>query len=305
MKNNNEPKSLSNDHIPVRKSIKKKFYLPMSIFIPSIIALSILVIALLFIAPITFNAIQRWVYYAEIPPIVFLIIFLVILILVILLIAWLLRINERIKRSVSKEDSSINISVHSNFDSDRSYLEQKIAELSDHLLSSQKRWEEVNHLVLSSHEKNVTNNGSVSSSDFLANYKINDSNIKIDNSLIFVLTPFHADNLTDYQTIMETCKDLKFNVMRGDEELIQGDIFSHILKCIVKSRIVIANLNGRNPNVFYELGIAHSLNKPTILISHVENQIPFDLQSKFIVIYDSQEDLASKLRNILLQLLQS
>ncbi|MDR0914216.1 MAG: nucleoside 2-deoxyribosyltransferase [Oscillospiraceae bacterium] len=292
----------ANEH----KKINKIIYLPLSIIIPTIITLSVLIMALVFITPVTFDALLAWMYYNSLSdPYIFLIIFLLILTLIVFLTTWILRLNEKIKNRLKEDDSNINISVHSNFDSDRSYLEQKIAELSDQLLSSQKRWEEVNHLVLSSHNKNITNNGDVSPSNFLAQYNINVVNIEIDKSLIFVLTPFHSDSLTDYKTIMETCNDLKFKVLRGDEEPVLGDIFAHTLKCITKARIVIANLNGRNPNVFYELGIAHSLNKPTILISHVENQVPFDLQSRFVVIYDNQEDLAFKLKNILIQLLQS
>jgi hypothetical protein len=287
------------------KITKKFVYLPLSIIIPSAFVLLMLISALVFITPLTFSVLADWVYDWHISPLTLICVYMIILSLVIVFISWLLRANEKMKKRTDKEDGTINISVNSNFDSDRSYLEQKIAELSNNLLSSQKRWEEVNHLILSSHDNNITNNGSVSPSEFLSHFNINISDVTVDKRLIFVLTPFHSDNLVDYQTVYETCKNLDFSVMRGDEELIQGDILSHTLKCIVKARIIIANLNGRNPNVFYELGIAHSLNKPTVLISHVENQVPFDLKSKFIVIYDSQEDLDIKLRKILLQLLQS
>jgi len=201
------------------------------------------------------------------------------------------------------DENSINISVHGGYDSDRSYLEQKIAKLSDQLLSSQKRWEDVNHLILSSHEKNISNSGIISTNEFLERFNVNPNNVTIDKKLVFVLTSFHDDNISDYQHIKKACEDLEFRTLRGDEELIKGDILSHIVKCIAQARIVIANINGRNPNVFYELGMAHTMNKPTILISHVENEIPFDLKNRFVIIYNDEQELAEKLKKTLLQIL--
>jgi len=65
---------------------------------------------------------------------------------------------------------------------------------------------------------------------------------------------------------------------RADEIASNRAIMQDIWKCICEARIVIADLTGLNPNVFYELGIAHTLGKETILISRKAiTDIPFDL----------------------------
>ena len=91
--------------------------------------------------------------------------------------------------------------------------------------------------------------------------------------------------------------------MKGDEEFVPKDVLQHIVKCIVKSRIVIANLNGRNPNVFYELGIAHALNKPTILIAHINTEVPFDLKNQYLVLYKNENELKERLFDVLLKVM--
>lgn len=73
---------------------------------------------------------------------------------------------------------------------------------------------------------------------------------------------------------------------------------------ILQSRFIIVNINGRNPNVFYELGIAQSIGKPTLILSKTINDIPFDISSQNMIIYNSSEELESHLhktlRNVLI-----
>ena len=76
----------------------------------------------------------------------------------------------------------------------------------------------------------------------------------------------------------------------------------NIIAQIVRAEFVIANIDGRNPNVYYELGIAHAIGKPTILISNVdfpdtniEDDIGFDIRQKQIVLYRNEAELEKKL----------
>ena len=47
--------------------------------------------------------------------------------------------------------------------------------------------------------------------------------------------------------IREVCTNKGFKCVRGDETYFKGDIFSQMLKLIVKSNLIIANINGRKP----------------------------------------------------------
>jgi hypothetical protein len=82
-----------------------------------------------------------------------------------------------------------------------------------------------------------------------------------------------------------------------------GAFIKDILEGLNKSDVVIADLTDRNPNVCYELGIRHTLKNRTILIAQNMDDVPSDLQSYWVVIY--QKDLTGasefkrKVRDIL------
>jgi hypothetical protein len=52
------------------------------------------------------------------------------------------------------------------------------------------------------------------------------------------------------------------------------------------AKVLVAELTSRNPNVFYELGLAHALNKPVVLVSSNEPDVPFDLKHIRVIYYD-------------------
>ena len=291
------------------KKRTRRIFLPLSFLVLIGFTIALLIMMIFFLAPIIFLYLENMIWYGDIPPYILLLLFIGALMIVIFLLFYALRMNERFKQRhyshlslMDEKELSTNMSMHGKYnDSDRSYLEQRIAQLSDQLLSSQQRWEDVNHLILSLHEKNTLSNGIISSQAFLERFNIDPNDIDICKRLVFVLTPFHDDNLSDYNHIRHICDTLQLRAMRGDEENIKGDIISHIVKCIAEARIVVANISGRNPNVFYELGIAHSMNKPTILISRTESDIPFDLKNRFVIIYRNENELKQRLSAALLQ----
>jgi hypothetical protein len=71
---------------------------------------------------------------------------------------------------------------------------------------------------------------------------------------------------------------------------------------------VIAEITPPNPNVFYELGYAHALDKPTILLAERSSKLPFDVSGYRCIMYDNsikgKSGLETLLRNHLLAILQ-
>jgi len=57
-------------------------------------------------------------------------------------------------------------------------------------------------------------------------------------------------------------------------------------QAIERAAVVIAEITPRNPNVFYEVGYAHALGKPTILLARRGSELPFDIRSYRVVFYD-------------------
>jgi hypothetical protein len=75
--------------------------------------------------------------------------------------------------------------------------------------------------------------------------------------------------------------------VRADNEIFAtGKIIDQVLRGITSAKVLVAELTTRNPNVFYELGIAHALNKPVVMISASEADVPFDLHHIRIIYYD-------------------
>lgn len=190
----------------------------------------------------------------------------------------------------------------------RNYYEEKIYEMNERMSSSQERFKDLNHLLLGSWEKSPEELSPEVSHipNFIKDAGIEKSDVYIEEDLVFVLTPFNDKMESTYRLIKDVCKKNRLKCKRGDEEFIQGDIFPHILKHILKARIIIANINGRNPNVFYELGIAHTLDKPSLIVAKNLSDAPFDVRSKRMILYDNETELRDKLdkniRNALIKL---
>ncbi len=102
----------------------------------------------------------------------------------------------------------------------------------------------------------------------------------------FVLMPFSEDFLDIYQLgIKEAANELDIRAERVDEQLYKEGILDRIYNQIEIADIIIADMSGRNPNVFYEVGYAHAKNKLCIHITKETTDIPFDLQHHRHIIY--------------------
>mgnify|MGYP003214912618 FL=1 len=113
--------------------------------------------------------------------------------------------------------------------------------------------------------------------------------------------PFHKSFDRLYDTIKKTCSSVDFQCTRSDDEFKTGNILKYTLELILKSQIIIAVMDGRNPNVFYEIGIAHSIGKTVILLANYSKMedIPFNLKSNRFIFYKNYNELNSELSNAL------
>lgn len=103
---------------------------------------------------------------------------------------------------------------------------------------------------------------------------------------VFVLMPFNKKFDDVYQLgIKKACDDVGAYAERVDEQLFNESILQRIYNQIAKADIVIADMTGRNENVFYETGYAHALGKNVILLTQNADDIPFDLKHYPHIIY--------------------
>lgn len=109
--------------------------------------------------------------------------------------------------------------------------------------------------------------------------------VKTNLAKAFVIMPFKSPFNEFYEKIIKkVCNDLNIDIKRGDELISTHVVMQDIIRNIYESNFIIAEVTEANPNVYYELGYAHALNKPVILLAKRDTQIPFDI-SHYRVIY--------------------
>jgi hypothetical protein len=109
----------------------------------------------------------------------------------------------------------------------------------------------------------------------------------------FVMMPFANPIGGYYDSIYKPAiEKAKLKADRADADLYgTGKIIDQIWKGITSARVLLAELTNRNANVLYELGLAHALHKPVILVCSKANEgdVPFDLRHVRVIYYDKDD----------------
>lgn len=100
----------------------------------------------------------------------------------------------------------------------------------------------------------------------------------IEPALASAMMPFDAGFNEIYASIQQAAAAAGLRCRRADDIWENAAIIQDVVALIDRSRIVVCDCTGRNPNVFYEAGIAHTLGREVILITQNEQDIPFDLR---------------------------
>ncbi|MDN4086012.1 hypothetical protein [Paenibacillus polymyxa] len=110
---------------------------------------------------------------------------------------------------------------------------------------------------------------------------------------VSVLMPFNDKSNKLYEDFLTPfINDLGLEVRRGDDFFNSSAVIEDIWQMINESVLIIADLTGKNANVFYEVGIAHTLGKNVILITQNEEDIPFDLKHLRYFSYDPTSEVS-------------
>lgn len=106
----------------------------------------------------------------------------------------------------------------------------------------------------------------------------------------FVMMPFGEWFDKYYQDIyVPAIKDAGFEPVRADELFTTGSVVEQIWEQIRKAKVLLADLTGKNANVFYELGLAHADRKPVVFTAGQVEDVPFDLRHLRVIIYEVKE----------------
>jgi hypothetical protein len=93
------------------------------------------------------------------------------------------------------------------------------------------------------------------------------------------LQPVYDDHLKAVAT------KLGQSIKRGDDFFTTQEVIGDIWTALLETKLVIADCTGRNPNVFYEIGLAHAVGKRTVLITQNDDDVPFDLRHRRYIHY--------------------
>jgi hypothetical protein len=104
----------------------------------------------------------------------------------------------------------------------------------------------------------------------------------------FVIMPFGIQDLEDLYSefILPVLDGCKLTCARGDDIFGSNVVMEDVRAAIEMADLVIADLSGQNPIVFYEVGIAHTLGKPVLLLSQSIDDVPFDLRHRRVLPYE-------------------
>jgi chaperonin GroEL len=133
----------------------------------------------------------------------------------------------------------------------------------------------------------------------------------IDHQRCFVLLPLRAPFLGYFEKIIKPAAlEAGLIAIKADDIYGTRAVISDIWELIWTSKVAIAIVTGKNPNVNYELGICHTLGVPTILVTEKADDVPFDYRHRRYVVYKTKEagweqKLREDLRNTMKALLVS
>lgn len=106
----------------------------------------------------------------------------------------------------------------------------------------------------------------------------------------FTMMPFSDPFEMYYEQLYKPAiEDAGLRPTRADDLFRPGVIVSDLWRMIQEAKVLLAELTTKNANVFYELGLAHAIGKPIVLISETLDDVPFDLQQLRVLMYEKDD----------------
>ncbi|MDN4012665.1 nucleoside 2-deoxyribosyltransferase [Chryseobacterium gambrini] len=136
--------------------------------------------------------------------------------------------------------------------------------------------------------------------------EITDFKVTMKKPKAFIVMQFSDEfNKLYNEVIKPICEEYGLECERADEFYTSTPIIADIVNSLIKCSIIIAEITPDNPNVYYELGYAHAINKPTILLcdKNKRSKLPFDVSGFRTLFYEDsimgKSSIESSLRKYL------
>ncbi|MEK4487895.1 hypothetical protein MHH81_20520 [Psychrobacillus sp. FSL H8-0484] len=203
-------------------------------------------------------------------------------------------VDETVLNQILKNQFNFHDFIHFKFS--KQILELSGSELDEYLLKQVLEFEEMEAEIIRRGKSIMDVRPKVFSN----------TDVRIKEKYCFVLMPF-KDELTE---VYEDCIKLALNEVdyqceRADDIFHNTSIIEVIWTKICSAEIIIADLTDKNPNVFYEVGIAHTLGKEVILLTQNSEDVPFDLRHLRYIHYSNTGRGLSSLKDNLITTIKS
>ncbi|MGA6149909.1 hypothetical protein [Stenotrophomonas sp. NPDC077461] len=128
----------------------------------------------------------------------------------------------------------------------------------------------------------------------------------VESDLVTAMMPFGAAFSPVHDAISAACQETGRRCLRADDIWEESTIIQDVFNLIFRAHVVVVDFSGKNPNVMYETGIAHTLGKHVIPISQSLDDVPFDIKHHRVLKYLPNSEgmlalkssLAAKLRQV-------
>lgn len=104
-----------------------------------------------------------------------------------------------------------------------------------------------------------------------------------DKKLVAVMLPFKHS--ATFDAVKNACDSLHLDCKKADDIWVNSTFIQDIFELIFTSQVVVADFTDKNPNVFYEVGIAHTLGKTVIPLTQNIEDVPSDLRHHRVLKY--------------------
>ena len=130
----------------------------------------------------------------------------------------------------------------------------------------------------------------------------------VQEDLVSVMMPMHREFDNVYSAIRTAVEALGVKCRRADDVWESEAVMQDVVNLICRSQAVIADCSGRNPNVFYEMGVAHTIGREVVPITQSKSDVPFDIQHLRYIEYlnnrEGRSDLIEQLSDRIEALIQ-
>ncbi|MDE0666526.1 MAG: hypothetical protein OXH67_13100 [Acidimicrobiaceae bacterium] len=129
----------------------------------------------------------------------------------------------------------------------------------------------------------------------------------VQEDLVSVMMPMDREFDKVYSAIRKAVQALGVQCKRADDVWESEAVMQDVVSLICRSRAVVADCSGRNPNVFYEMGVAHTVGREVVPITQNRSDVPFDIRHLRYVEYlnnkegrsDLMEQLSDRIRTLI------